>query len=276
MPEINLFVSSDQGQSRSADGSSFTFPLTPALQIPYDKDNDVILSVTEANLWYTSPNVSVVKSNTKLRFAMVTKGLLYVNTAILEEHTITFAEGLYSLSDIRAEINSYCAGKAIADTLLDVVGHTPTQSVEFLWDVQASGCGCIIYFSDADSIGKLLGFRTDLIYDAHAYDTPVEVATFRAPEAAHFDAVSLFLVHISCVTGSNYSADGTISQVACAITPDQPPGSLLRHRPIYPIRCDASSLAGARTSSLRFSITDGNGNACVLKEAWNARVVISY
>ena len=51
MPEITLYVSSDQGQSRSADGSFFTFPLTPALQIPYDKDNEVILSVTQANLW---------------------------------------------------------------------------------------------------------------------------------------------------------------------------------------------------------------------------------
>ncbi len=130
--------------------------------------------------------------------------------------------------------------------------------------------------SDVDSIGALLGFSEDLIYDTHAYDTPVELAIFRAPEAAHFDAVSLFLIHISCVNGSNYSADGTISQVACAITPDMAPGSLLRHRPLYPIRCDASSLAGTRTSSLRFSITDGDGGACVLKEAWNARVVISY
>ena len=50
MPEITLFVSSDQGQSRSADGSSFTFPLIPALQIPYDKDDEAILSVTKANL----------------------------------------------------------------------------------------------------------------------------------------------------------------------------------------------------------------------------------
>ncbi len=76
MPEIALFVSSDQGQSRSPDGSSFTFPLIPALQIPYDRDAEDILSVTEANLWYTSSNISTAKSNTKLRFAIVTKGLV--------------------------------------------------------------------------------------------------------------------------------------------------------------------------------------------------------
>ena len=88
--------------------------------------------MTEANLWYTSPNVSLAKSNTKLRFAMVTKGLLYNSTATLEEHTINFSEGLYSLSDIRAEMNAYCTGKAIPDTILDVIGHTPTQTVEVL------------------------------------------------------------------------------------------------------------------------------------------------
>ncbi len=130
MPEITLFVSSDQGQSRSVDGSSFTFPLSSALQIPYNPDKEVILSATEANLWYTSLNVSTAKANTKLIFAMILRGNIASGTATLEEHTITFAEGLYSLSDIRIEINNYCAGKNIPDTLLDVMGHTPTQSVK--------------------------------------------------------------------------------------------------------------------------------------------------
>ncbi len=107
------------------------------------------------------------------------------------------------------------------------VGHTPTQAVEVLWDVQASGHECVIYMGDANSIGALLDYSEDLIYDAHAYETPVELATFRAPEEAHLDAVSLFLMHISCVNESSYTADGTISQVACAITPDMAPGSLL-------------------------------------------------
>mgnify|MGYP000131710196 CR=1 FL=1 len=111
MPEITLFVSSDQGQSRSVDGSSFTFPLTSALQIPYDKETEVILSVTEANLWYTSPYVSAAKANTKLRFAMVVRGIIASGIATLEEHTIISAEGLYSLSNIRTKINNYCAGK---------------------------------------------------------------------------------------------------------------------------------------------------------------------
>ena len=168
MPEILLFVSSDQGQSRSADGLSFTFPLSPALQILYDKDKEVILSVTEANLWYTSPNDSVSKNSTRLRFAIDVKGTVYNGTTTLEEHTISFSEGLYSLSGIRSKINNYCAGKNIPGTLLDVVGHTPTQSVEMLWDVQTSGYGCIIYMGDADSIEALLGFSKDLIYDAHA------------------------------------------------------------------------------------------------------------
>ncbi len=84
------------------------------------------------------------------------------------------------------------------------MGHTPTQSVEMLWDVQASGYGLIILMRDADGIGALLGYSENLICDAHAADTPVEGAIFRASEAAHFDTVSLFRLHISCVNGSNY------------------------------------------------------------------------
>ncbi len=85
MPEITLFVSSDQGQSRSADGSTFTFPLSPALQIPYNLDKEVILSVMEVNLWYTSPNVSVAKANTKLRFAMILRVTIAGGSATLGE-----------------------------------------------------------------------------------------------------------------------------------------------------------------------------------------------
>ncbi len=112
-----MFVSRDHGQSRSVDGSSFTFPLSPALQIPYDKDREVILSVTEANLQYTSPNVSTAKANTKLRFDMSVRGTIARGNPTIEEPTITFAEGLYSLSDIRSGIQTYCSGKNIPDTL---------------------------------------------------------------------------------------------------------------------------------------------------------------
>ena len=103
------------------------------------------------------------EDNTTLRFAMVVRGTIASGTATLEEHTMTFAEGLYSLSDIRSEINIFCSGKNIPDILLDVIGHTPTQSAEMHWDVQASGCGCIIYMGDADSIRARLGYSEDLI-----------------------------------------------------------------------------------------------------------------
>ncbi len=105
-----------------------------------------------------------------------------------------FFRGLYSLSDIRSEINNYCAGKNIPDTLIDVIGHTPTQSVEMHWDVQASGYGCVIYMSDADSIEALLGYSEDLVYDSYADEVSVELAIFRAHEAAHFDAICLGLM----------------------------------------------------------------------------------
>ena len=56
MPELTLLIDSKLGRNRSADGSTFEYPLEPALMVPFDAEPT--LRVLEANVFYTSPNVS--------------------------------------------------------------------------------------------------------------------------------------------------------------------------------------------------------------------------
>ena len=72
MPELTLLIDSKLGRNRSADGSTFEYPLEPALMVPFDAEPT--LRVLEANVFYTSPNVSVAKSNNKLKFSVITSG----------------------------------------------------------------------------------------------------------------------------------------------------------------------------------------------------------
>ena len=80
---------------------------------------------------------------------------------------------------------------------------------------------------------------------------------FRSPSPANFDAVSLYLLNCSVLSGQNYDASGSGGgQVACAITPDVAPGNLMQYRP--------------------FAMTDNNNQAVALNETYTARIMISW
>ena len=104
MPELTLLIDSKLGRNRSADGSAFEYPLDPALMVPFDAEPT--LRVLEANVFYTSPNVSAAKSNNKLKFSVITSGTVAGGDVSTTDHTITFPDGLYSLADINAELRT--------------------------------------------------------------------------------------------------------------------------------------------------------------------------
>ena len=274
MPQLTLFVDSKLGVNRSPDGSSFTYRLEPALMVPFDAEP--ALRVLEANVFYTSPNVSAEKSNNKLKFSVITSGTVAGGDVSTTDHEITFDDGLYSLADINAELADYLEGKNnIADAALTFLGHGPTQKVIADWDAEAATYGVILRFSESNSIAKLLGFAaSDLTYETseggkHKY--------FKSDDPANFDAVSLYLLKCSLLSGQNYDATGSGGgQVSCAITPDVAPGNLIRYRPYTALPCQAHALKGNRTNSIRFQMTDNNGDAVTLNEAYSARILISW
>ena len=165
MPEVTLLIDSKLGRNRSADGSTFTYPLGPALMVPFDAEPT--LRVLEANVFYTSPNVSAAKSNNKLKFSVITSGTVAGGDVSTTDHTVTLDDGLYSLADINAELADYLESTStIADAALSFVGHGPTQTVIADWDAEAALSGVILRFSESGSIASLLGFAaTDLTYE---------------------------------------------------------------------------------------------------------------
>ena len=86
MPEITLFIDSTLGTNLSSGGDIFDYTLQPALSLLFDVSPE--LRVLEANVFYTSPNVSAAKNDNTLRFAQITSGTVEGNTASFDEHTI--------------------------------------------------------------------------------------------------------------------------------------------------------------------------------------------
>ena len=164
MPELTLLIHSKLGRNRSVDGSPFEYPLEPALMAPFDAKPT--LRVLEANAFYTSPNVSVAKSNRKLKFSVITSGTVAGGNVSTTDHIVTLDDGLYSLAVINAELADYLESTTtISDAALSFVGHGPTQTSIADWDAEAATYGAILRFSETDSIASLLGYAaTDLTY----------------------------------------------------------------------------------------------------------------
>ena len=91
MPKLTLLIDSKLGRNRSADGSTFDYLLEPALMVPFDAEP--MLRVLEANGFYTSPNVSIAKSNSKLKFSVIASGTVAGGDVSTTDHTITFDDG---------------------------------------------------------------------------------------------------------------------------------------------------------------------------------------
>lgn len=275
-----IFIDSSQATDLSADGSSFTYRMSPPLSIPNNASPR--LSVLEADLFYTSPNVSTAKNNNKLRFATWDAGQIagatYLNNNYTE-HEIAFADGLYALEDVRTIVIEYCeSNPKLADSALDLTGINATQSVQVSYDAENSPKGLMIFWSDSNSIGKLLGFTSNDVVDLFTIATNSRQQHYNliGDSVANFDAVQHFQLHLSVLSGSNYTADGKGGgQIACSITPDVAPGYQIRYRPIHPLPCEALALRG-HSGTIHVRMTDNHGVNAVLREGYSARILVTW
>ena len=308
MPETVLYLDSSVS-NRAAGSAKFVYRMSPALFIP--QNTSPVLKVVEADLPYTSPNVSAAKSNNKLKFAIWSGGnfeTAYPNSATtsLEDaltdykvHTIEFPDGLYALADIESVVQNFIqSDTTLQDFAITFQGINATQKVQIDFDQANNNYGVVFFWDETDSIGKLLGFTADSSNDyTHVVEhtryvkhnlfdignshfdtnTPENHYYFTGDEVAHFDAVSHYLLQLSCVDDTNYGSGGSFSQAVCAITPDVTPGSWIRYRPVYGgLPCACSQLAGTRTSAIQVRLTDNSGGDIYLAEGFTARVIISY
>ena len=281
MPEAVLFIDSSQANDLTSDGSTFTYRLTPPIQIP--GDGDPRLSVLECDIVYTTPNVSTSKANYSLKFSTWDGGLFSDNSYAnynLVSHELEFEEGLYSLDDIRTAIVEFCESNTkLADSALDLRGQSATQKCIVDFDAENQPSGLLIQWSDSNSIGKLLGFTEDDVLDLFSIATADrdQHYSFKSDSTANFDSVSHFQLRLSVLSGQNYDPSGSSGgQVAAAIVPDVNPGSTIRYRPYHPLPCEAMALRGGRTSSIVCRVTDNHGVNAVLRESYSARILVTW
>ena len=148
----SFFFSSDsanQAQNVSADGSQFTVVLNSPLALPKGA-MAATLSVSQANIWNTSYNISAAFGNNVFRFRSANN-----------EHTIIFPDGLlnYSLSGFNSYLSTQFANLGLSSNLLSVGGDDATQRAIITF----VNAGDQVDFTVANSVREILGFNARVV-----------------------------------------------------------------------------------------------------------------
>ena len=264
MPEKTLFINSQYGHSRSADGSTFSMDLKPPLTIP--KDAEPMVSVIEACVFHTAHNIKTnVNDVFKVRFSNISGNAL---------QTMTFPAGIYNLSSLNLRLGHFLIDLGLASDTLKFVGIQATSSL-LLHAIPNTASGNItVNWADAT-----MTMRSFLGYENNPSVTFTTEGSVTANKTAKFDSIQYYV--LECANGLNvqgvYKEDGSSNSTAlAAIVPDVSPSQQILYRPNHPLKQHAN-INGGTVSRLEFRLCDHLHNPVETNdEFYNARIKISW
>ncbi len=247
-------------------GSTFEVLFNPALTVPEEAVN-VKVSVERATVWYTFPNISASLGNNKF----------YVNEGATN-YILTIPDGLYSLDQLEQSIINEGTNAGITNSpnpFIQLTGNQATQRVEITF-----GYNNISVNWNADSPYVILGF-TQGTTTGPTSALPVPPADpldyqYTADTVAGFNQVNEIFIKSDLVNDGiplNNKFDGVLTNIQL----DVPPGSQQTYQPFRPLYCSGESLKSASRSSVRFFLTDEEGNFLdTASEYYTLTIRISY
>lgn len=205
-----IFLSSDPatGSITTDNGSRMTVILDPPIQLSQTARLTCALHSTD--IWYTIPNISAELNNNHFRF-------LDTTTATTYDYTIT--KGLYSVEALESSIDDFLINNSLP---AGIFKFEPDNATGFI-SLQINRVGVTVYWSDANSVGTLLGFTTD--------DGPTATSglIYESDGQANLNLLTEILVNFSA--GGTYFNSRGGSNVIGAVSPNVPVGALIQYEP---------------------------------------------
>lgn len=262
--EHNLIINSDtksNAQNISDNGASFEVHYANGFNIPREAKH-VTLSVVEANIWWTMPNIL-----TGINDTVEIKWEDQDNLGSYFQETIVLDQGLYSPAQMFASINQafeveHDAPSILISPIADI--STGILTIRLNYD------NTTVFFTTAQSPLTILGFpAVDLVRSGGS-------ELFEGTSVAQFNTINHFLIHSDMVR-RGISTNNSHSSVIAMIGIDVNPGSQIVYRPYHPANVEANNLIDNNTAEFRFWLTDGNNNEVnTAGESWSARLVLAY
>ncbi len=254
---MSFFFSSDpenKAQNVSADGSQFTVVLDRPLSLPTNSV-DAKLSVLQASIWNSSPNISPSFNNNIFRFRA--SGTYY---------TLTMPEGLYSLEGFGSFLSVSFANLLLPSNLITVSGDEATQKT-ILTILNAND---LIDLTVANSVREVLGFNSRVV------TAPTAGYNEYSDGPANFNRVNSYLIRSNLVSqGIQINSIG--ANIIAQVPINAAVGSQINYQPQHPTPVDASELIGYSKNTFTFSLCDQNLRPTpTAGETWFFILVINY
>jgi hypothetical protein len=244
----------------SEDGSKFSVILSSALQVPSSAVY-CYLSVTQASIWNTSPNISAAFGNNKFEFTTTNAG----NPGT---HNITIPDGLYSVSALNGFLSTTLVNLLLPNNLISLTGDSATGK-SILTYLEA---GDSTDFTITDSVREVLGF------DSRISPLAPQAAGFSdfGDNIAEFNRVNSYIIASNVISNGiplNGGGRGIIASVPINVNP----GSQISYQPQSPIAINASELIGNSKLNIDFELLDQELRPTpTASEDWSFVVSIKY
>ena len=212
-------------QNLSADGSSFSTTLDYPISVPSDALY-CTLEVQSANIWYTTPNISIANNNNTFSF----QDELGVN------HTLTIPNGLYDLDQLQTTIIN----------LMNNIPLTYDGSSYFLFQGSVTQKVQITYLqANLQIYWTTSTLRSILGFDAVDAGVLPKGTTVTGQHVAAFNTVTSFLIHANNLVNIGLPVNNTYNQVIANVFINVLPGSLINYTPQLPPKVVTNELIGA-------------------------------
>ena len=221
-------------QNVSADGSSFSVQLNAPLRIPASAV-DCTISVLQASVWNTSPNIAASFGNNVFSFIVAET-----------PYTIVIPDGLYSLSGLNAYLSSQFVNLGLAANSIVLSGDEATQRTVLTF----SGIGDLVDFTVANSVRLVLGFDARI---APVGGAPSVGFNEYSDNPAAFNRTNSFII-TSDLVSDGIPINSTAANVLVNIPIDAAPGSQVNYAPQNPLPINATELIGAIKNQFSFQL----------------------
>ena len=256
---INLVATSNADNILSSDGSSFQLELQKPLMLPSNAQN-VHVSVLDAQIWYTVPNIILNKND---HFYITAPG----TDNMVRSYTLVVKQGLYSQQDLSLALTRDMINQGIMPGVLELSADPATNRSVLIFNHMSVS----VDFTHSMSMYQLLG------YNPQIYGPFLSVPhALLGDYTAEYNTVNTLLLH-SDLVANGIMTNNTYTQCVAVVPINAVPNSQILYSPFHPARISTPELAGARKDVIKFWLTNENLELVNTgSEAYSLRILLHY
>lgn len=240
----------------SSDGSTAFINLNQGIEVPIGAV-ECNLRVENANIWYTTPNISSELENNTFDY-------IYSN---VQQPTIVIPDGLYSIESLNSFLSREFVNRGQLENLITLTGDESTQKVVITLQKYAQ-----VDLTPYTSVKNVIGWTSQVF----PFTIPAVEISGTGDNIAKFNNIQNFTIRTDMVIDGLSINNVKSNLVAVVPIPQNAANNQINYQPYRPSIIEIDSARGKKFNNFYVSICDQNGVVAKQSEPWTILIVLSY